>query len=321
MQTGIRRLRPLGITDILDETVDLYKSNFALFVGSAAILYIPIFLISGFLNDPVGGRGGDLASILLMLLMLASEAVVTGALTYGISERYLGRHTTIAACYKRILDSKAFWKFIGIVLLKDLITIGPLQIVGMAVPAPGNDMTMQQDIMATAAFLMVIGALSIVGMIWAVYAGTKLFLLEPAFILEAKGGFKSMGRSMSLTKGYFWKIFGLLIIVGIALGLIIMILVGPVYGIYILKLSRGEVSTSLAVLSSILLTVVGTLAVPIPAILSILIYYDIRVRKEGFDLELLANELDRKTQEISANDITSLPQEKTDQSSDTDKQP
>jgi hypothetical protein len=61
----------------------------------------------------------------------------------------------------------------------------------------------------------------------------------------------------------------------------------------------------------------GTLLAPIPAIVAILLYYDIRIRKEGFDLELLANELDQKTRELSAQDITSLPQEQIIADADT----
>ena len=40
------RLRPMGIADILDETVDIYKNNFALLIGITALVYVPFSLLS-----------------------------------------------------------------------------------------------------------------------------------------------------------------------------------------------------------------------------------------------------------------------------------
>lgn len=311
MNTQLRRLRPLGITDILDETVDLYRSNFALLVGSAAIVYVPVFLLTSFLNNPGASRSFDLYSAIIMIITLAAEAVVTGALTYGISDSYLGRKSSIASCYKRILRSKIFWPFIGIVLLKSLITAGPLQVIGVFAPSNPDPTLHGQDMMAYVINALVFGGLAFIFFIWFVYASIKLLFLESAFILEANGAFKSMKRSLHLTNGYYWKIFGVMLITLIVIGLVFGLIVGPVYGAYIGPEIMGQKGTTgLLVLATLLMTVFGTLLVPIPSIIAILLYYDIRVRKEGYDLELLAGELDHKTKEMSAHDITSLPQEK-----------
>lgn len=310
MNTQLRRLRPLGITDILDETVDLYKSNFALLVGSAAIVYVPVFLLSSFLNKPGENQSFDIYTAIFMIVTLAAEAVVTGALTYGISDCYLGRKSSIALCYKRILRSKIFWPFIGIVILKSIITSGPLQMLGVF--APTTNPTLQgQDLMILMIDALIFSGLAFICFIWFVYAGIKLLFLESAFILEANGAFKSMKRSLHLTNGYYWKIFGVMLIALIVIGLVFMVIVAPVYGVYLTRIMTGQnVSFGLFILSTFLMTALGTLLVPIPSIIAILLYYDIRVRKEGYDLELLAGELDHKTREMLARDITSLPQER-----------
>ena len=61
MKEGRPRLRPLGIADILDETVELYKTNFLLLIGIAAVVYVPASFLGALLpHQPEMGFGhGD----------------------------------------------------------------------------------------------------------------------------------------------------------------------------------------------------------------------------------------------------------------------
>ena len=106
MDHDIRRMRPMGIADILDETVELYKTSFVLLVGIAAVMHVPYSILTqyatvhmiGMTALPTNGKTptpSDIFPMLGMLILsylylLVAAPFVTGALTYAISERYLG---------------------------------------------------------------------------------------------------------------------------------------------------------------------------------------------------------------------------------------
>jgi len=307
MTSETHRFRPMGAMDILDEVVDIYKSNFALLLGVAAILYVPMSIISGLTADRTGSSTRvDWA----VLAMVPFEAIVTGALAFGISERYLGKSVSIALCYRRILRLPVLLPLVGAILIKYTITIGPLVTLMLVFPPhiPRDPSRMTHDI---AARLMAWVALAVVGMLWMFLLSMKLLLVEPALVIERKGALASIARSWKATRGSFWKAAGIFVLVGIVWITVYSIIVLPVQLPVSQKVAVGEpVSASALWLLVILTTIVTTLAVPVTSATRILLYYDIRIRKEAFDLEILASELDRKAKETSAGDITALPREK-----------
>lgn len=310
MRSENRRFRPMGVADILDEVVDLYKSNFALLLGVAAILYVPISVFNG-LTGHQTARSGSMNWI--TLLMMPFEAIVTGALAYGISERYLNRQVSIIDCYRRILNPKMLLPLLGAVLVKYAIVIGPVIALMAAFPAPTTDPSRLSPELAARVLAQMLAwmALAMLGLAWAFLFGVKLLLVEPALVIERKSAFGSLARSWSGMKGSFWKAAGIYMLVGLVVGIIFMMVVGPV----LFPISRqaaigGTISASSRWLLTILSTIVGTLSMPVSAATRILIYYDVRIRKEAFDLEMLAAELDRKVNETEVGDITALPQEK-----------
>src|SRR5690606_16984233 len=52
----------------------------------------------------------------------------------------------------------------------------------------------------------------------AIWIGTKLALAPTIIVLERTGIFASMRRSWSLTGGFFWKIFGIIFLIGLTFG-------------------------------------------------------------------------------------------------------
>jgi len=311
MRDNLRnRLRPLGITDLLDETVELYKTNFALFIGMAAVLYVPIFIFYG-LTASTYGQGGHSYNWGFVLLM-AGEAAVTGALAFGISERYLDRKTSIADCYRRVLRPKVFARFLVAITLKYAISFGLYQltaVLGLEAISQGTTRLPDDRL---AAQLVVLGLLSIVWFIWMVYSSLRLVLVEPVFIIESRGALGSIGRSWRLMRGSILKGFWLYFIVILVVGLVVGTLWGPVFALNVANTVRGApVSRAMQALSAILLAGVGTLMVPIPAVTSILLYYDTRIRKEGFDLQLLAAELDAKSRAFISEGASARPEEST----------
>ena len=307
MDQKTRRFRPMGAMDILDEVVDIYKSNFALLLGVAAIIYVPMSIISGLTADRTGSStrvGWE------TLAVLPFEAIVTGALAFGISERYLGKSVSIADCYRRILRLPVLLPLVGAVLIRSTITIGPLVAVMLVffpnIPKDPSRMTPE-----VAARLLAWSALMMLGMLWMIVLSMKLLLVESALVIERKGALASIARSWKATRGSFWKALGIFVVVGLVWLTVYCIIVLPVQIPIGQKATAGEpVSASSLWLLVILTTIITTLVIPVTSATKILIYYDIRIRKEAFDLEILAAELDRKAKENAIEDITALPQER-----------
>ncbi len=113
-----------------------------------------------------------------------------------------------------------------------------------------------------------------------IYVMLRTFAIIPVVVLEERSAGDSFRRSWDLAKGEVWKVFVTLLLAWLIFAVLYFVLV-IVAG---LLASRNERASSLMV--AILLALVY----PITGTVTTLLYYDIRVRREGFDLELMARE-------------------------------
>ena len=109
----------------------------------------------------------------------------------------------------------------------------------------------------------------------------------PVLIFEGIKGSKSLGRSHNLVRKHWWHTFGALV-----LGYILLIVVQLVMPLLV-ELIAGSIDNVelYAALLGIANGLTSLFVIPIFAALITVIYYDLRVRKEGYDVQLLAQEL------------------------------
>jgi hypothetical protein len=111
-------------------------------------------------------------------------------------------------------------------------------------------------------------------------AMSGLALASVVVVLEGRTGMDALQRSWDLTKGYRRKV---LLVIGIAVAFLIVPTM--VMGIVaVIASASAEPSLGVMVASSVL----SIFIFPFIYVATVVLYYDIRVRKEGFDLELLA---------------------------------
>jgi hypothetical protein len=111
-----------------------------------------------------------------------------------------------------------------------------------------------------------------------------LLLSTVVAVLErAPGAVDAMGRSWDLTRGYRGKVF-LTMLVSFVLLMVPSWVVGRLWG---LVGSTGPESVGMVVVQGVF----GIFVYPFIYVVTTVLYYDLRVRKEGFDLELLASSL------------------------------
>ena len=107
----------------------------------------------------------------------------------------------------------------------------------------------------------------------------------PALLAEDLRGSKALGRSFRLTRGRWWATFGAVLVMYLIV-LVISGILGLLLGATLIASLDSEALA--AVLTTIVNTLPSLITLPLFAAVLTMIYYDLRVRKEGFDLHLLA---------------------------------
>ncbi len=245
-------LRPLSLGEVLDTSFGIYRRLFApLLVISAVTQAIPLAL--GVFVTSAGGMVQQPALAMLGYgLAIVFGAVGTAASTFLVAETYLGGSLTTQ---EAILRSTPFLgRLIATSILVSLVAG-----VGLV-------------------FLIVPGMILLSG----------LFITPAVLVLEDLGAPTSaMSRSWALSRGYKGKIFASLMAI-----LLLLIIPGIAIGAFTVGTSDASAAeASLSVGAMIVQSALQVLVYPLIYVLTTVLYYDLRVRKEGFDLEMLAASL------------------------------
>ena len=131
--------------------------------------------------------------------------------------------------------------------------------------------------LAGSAVLMVI----IVGIPLFFFLLVSWFFVEQAIMIEGQGSIEAFGRSRNLVRGTWWRVFG----IGVVFGVILIVL-GVIEGF----VSSG-VGLASPTAGAIIGAIISMFIFPIAAIGATLVYFDLRARKEGYDLQEMASEV------------------------------
>jgi hypothetical protein len=116
-------------------------------------------------------------------------------------------------------------------------------------------------------------------------------LAAPALVLERTGVFASLRRAGRLSRGQWWRIFGILLLTGLVVGVVGQVVAVPLALVGALGPTAfpGTAGALLLVLSSFISQIlVGAITTPFTSAVTALQYVDQRIRKEGLDVQLIA---------------------------------
>ena len=203
---------------------------------------------------------------MIPLLALAFIALGRPTVTPGIGA--LGAITAILTGFLSIVAQATTLYGAFQAMRGQPFTIGrSLQIgLGRAVPVIGVAVLVGFAVVLAGLLLLVPGLI-----VWCMY-----YVAVPVCVIERPGVMASTSRSAALTKGYRWSIFGLLLLVSV---------VALVVSLVLTRLGGGIVGVLLHFAWQIVSTAFG-------AVLVTVVYHDLRVAKEGIDIESLANVFD-----------------------------
>ncbi len=285
--------RPMGVGEILDTTFSLYRKHFLLFLGIITVYFfgsLVTYSLEGFLQDSnLKNLVSHLVNIPLALLSMGGIIVATAAI-------YSGRPITSTFALKQ--TSRRFWHLLGGYLLWTTIIL----VIPIIVPLLILLAFITRGI-PSVSILFVLFAFSLFSIYFAVRWG---FVFE-VLLLEKTNVQNAFKRSGELVRGTWWRVFGLLVLIlllSVAIHYIFEISLGTIFiltkmagGIDFKELIQWSVmeedlgSSNLIFYAIMTCTdlILKTLIFPIWVIGIVLLYFDLRIRKEGFDIEIQAD--------------------------------
>ncbi|MGW6576612.1 glycerophosphoryl diester phosphodiesterase membrane domain-containing protein [Streptomyces sp. NPDC054945] len=295
---GVIPLRPLGLGEILDGAVATMRTHWRSVLPITLVVATVVQVISVIVQkfmlddltltanpdagpeevfDSLGSTVG--ASAVIQFIQALGTIVVTAMLTMVFSRAVLGQQSSVSGAWREARPQ--LLRLIGLTLL---LAVGAV-LLGAVLILPG-------------ALTDTIGLAVLGFVVWLpllVWLGIKFSLASPALMLEKSSVFKAFARSSKLVKNTWWRIFGITILTTVIAFFISAMIVAPFQIISLLAFSggfdaledgSGMSNWGVLIGPAIGLIIAQTIVMPFQSGVTVLLYVDQRIRREGLDLEL-----------------------------------
>ena len=267
-------LQPMGFTDILDTILSLYRHHCRLILGICAVYFVLTLgmdiltsILTLFFKDFGGGSITIVMNPFASWITLLVALFPTGALLFASAQAYLDNHITTGAAFKQV--TRRFLSYLGSSLLLMIV--------------------------------IVVLAITIIGIPFAIYFGTRWSFYGQAVMIEETSATNALKRSRELVKGTWWRIFGIILAI-----FLIAFMIQTVLQFFLLfafgftetisgeegllemfqRMFEPELTNwdrlAAYVIQSFLNHFVTSLILPLTSVGITLLYFDQRIRKEGF---------------------------------------
>ena len=270
-------LRALGVGEVIDVSIKLFRKHAGTLLKTVAVVVAPVEFLGALilvsvtpgdsaftfspstpnLNDQAVVDPGSIwpfivAALVTTVLGFVSGQLATAASLKAITEAYLGEEPDWKDSLKFAFEH--FWSLAWLALISGVL----------------------------------IGLGLILCIVPGVWLAVSWFVAVPVLLVERKRGWSALMRSLDLVKSRFWPVLGVA-----ALGRIIASVISGILGGGFIALTtfviHGEFASFLG--SAIASSLAAIIITPFVAATTALVYFDLRVRKEGLDVELLARRI------------------------------
>jgi hypothetical protein len=234
------------------------------------------------------------SGFLAQLFAYAANAILQGVITTEVARGTVGEKLPLSGLWARARGRVgALLGWAGLVILAVLVILGIL--IGIEVllfALGGTGGAIAGGILA---FVFFLGSIAL-----GFWLSTKLSMVPSVLVIERLPLRDAIARSWSLTRGYFWRTLGIELLVAVMLAIAASIVALPFSLIVSVTTQLGNptglshasaVVNPLNNLSEIINELIGAIIATVTAIVSTaataLIYIDLRIRKEGLDLQLM----------------------------------
>jgi hypothetical protein len=292
----------MTLPDILDGAFKLLRANARTVLTITAVFVVPIQVLSAFLqrdlfggqsitdfvSDPSTSDAADTGTDAAATLVAIAATVlvlpfVAGAVSRVVAASYLGETVesgeALRAAGRRWWSLVASWVLVhlfeGLVWIVAVLVAVALAVAGAEGWAP----------------VLVLVVLALAGIPWLVVAMAWCVAVAPAIVVEDLGPVAGMRRSFRLLRPRTWSTVAVALVGGFLASILGQVL-GVVPQSIGLAIGGDRGGWILLAVGGVLTSIVTT---PLVAIISTLVYFDGRIRHEGFDLEVMAAEMARTT--------------------------
>tara|TARA_R110000868_G_scaffold43633_3_gene146509 strand:- start:113408 stop:114592 length:1185 start_codon:yes stop_codon:yes gene_type:complete len=310
---GLVPLRPMTLGTILGASFQVLRRNPKPTLGPALLISLATVLLTLLVTGAVtawsigriesaqsaadqdallaGGFAlGAVGVLLAALLSIVGTAVLQGIIVAEVARATLGEKLGFRALWTHLrgrLGALIGWAFVLAAALAVAMLIVILLIAGLSLLGEAGVILS----VLVALFAMLGGAVLVA------WLSTKLLFVPAALVLERRTLGAAVGRSWTLIRGSFWRVFGIVLLVAVMLSIAAQVVTTPVsllFGLGTAFLTPSGMDESgfiaMTIISYLVLflvsAVVGAITLVVQTATSSLLYLDLRFRTEGLDLEL-----------------------------------
>jgi hypothetical protein len=249
--------RPMGIGEILSTSFQLYQRHWRTLLAIAAVVVVPLTLVQYLLGDQVRTQGE-----------VTREGVVVETTSWAVG--IAGLVAVLAG------------------LLMFLVLTGAITR-AVAAEVVGEDPSLEQSyrfgfvrLWSVLLVSVLVGLATIGGLILfiipGIYIGVRLAVSIEALVVEGRRGTKAMARSWELVGGHWWHAFATLLVVWLLIAVVNALITAPF-------------SDTGWFVQGVVAAVATVVTLPYGVLVGVLLYLDLRARKENLTLEALRSDL------------------------------
>lgn len=290
----------MTLGDILDGAFKLYRGTFARVALAVVVVFGPLQLVTSlamrgieaaFSFDPASSPesigevvpvGALVVVALSVLATLLVTPLVNGAVTWIAAHHDLGEDPTWTEAYRAA--ARRFGALLGATVLTALLALGLFLAAAVVVGIP---VALIGQASVGAAVVLGILAFLVIGIPLGLIMAAVFYVIVPVIVLEDVGPVQALRRSYRLLRPQLLRVIGIVFVGGLLVGVVQAVIAG----------AFAALSFVAGPLSWLVDTVGGTaaqlIAIPVAANIALLLYVDARIRREGFDIDLLAEGLPR----------------------------
>jgi hypothetical protein len=273
VQATTPELRPLSVGEVLDVAIKIFFRNATTLFAIVLPIVAPVQLLATLIQISAEPDEGDFATTsptgevtfdfgdlwlyltvigVVIILTVVASTFATGACFKAVGDAYLGERPTARGS-------------LGFALRR-----------------------IHSILWVTVLVWFVVALGTVFCIIPGIWLYVSFAVAVPALLMEDARGGRALGRSRGLVKGRWWPTFGILVLGALLVGIVSFAVSGVLEA---LALTDPDNEVVAVVLGTIGGTLASTLTTPFQAAFVTVLYFDLRVRKEGFDLQLLAERI------------------------------
>jgi hypothetical protein len=282
-------LRPMNLGGILDRAVQVYRARFFVFFELGFIQGLAQLAYRVASVHPTRAAGVDSSNAGLVFLSYCASfvtwlatvflgAVVPAAICFAASRANLGERVTFEEAFSSFTSK--VWQLIGLSILQGIYAGWPMIIAAFVAFFIGASQAKLGGTPGLAVvFVLILGGIPCL----ALY--TRYALAYPATAIEGVTAQEAIERSIKLSVGGRWRIFW-----GIVVPLVpsLLLTLGVVGLMAMLKNGIAFLAGDpllVAAIDGVVGLIAAVVFTPYGSIVLTLLYYDQRIRREGFDVE------------------------------------